>query len=181
MVREMNMAQAINDAADQQSAIAVGANLFVSRAPVARAPDARSSLMNTARGSFSWLNWKTLRTAPKSIGSAVGSKSGETRASGGRIWAVGTTSVRTLESVADAEGAVHAGSGETTLFIRPPYSFRVVDALVTNFHLPRSTLLMLVSALAGYDRTMSVYRAAVAEGYRFYSYGDAMVVLPTPR
>jgi S-adenosylmethionine:tRNA ribosyltransferase-isomerase len=99
------------------------------------------------------------------------------RAAGGSIWAVGTTSVRTLETVADEHGIVHPGAGWTDIFIRPPYRFRAVDRLITNFHLPRSTLLMLVAALAGYDVTMRAYAAAVAEGYRFYSYGDAMVVV----
>lgn len=101
----------------------------------------------------------------------------DTRASGGRIWAVGTTAVRTLESVSDGDGRVHPGSGSTDLFIRPPYRFRVVDCLVTNFHLPRSTLLMLVAALGGYARIMDAYREAMAGDYRFYSYGDAMAVL----
>jgi S-adenosylmethionine:tRNA ribosyltransferase-isomerase len=101
----------------------------------------------------------------------------EVRERGGRVWAVGTTVTRTLESVAGEDGRVRAGSGWTELFIRPPYRFRAVDRLVTNLHLPRSTLLMLVSAFAGHDRTMAAYREAVAEGYRFYSYGDAMVVL----
>lgn len=99
------------------------------------------------------------------------------RAEGGRVWAVGTTTVRTLESVAAGHGHVRAGSGTTDLFIRPPYGFRVVDCMITNFHLPRSTLLMLVAAFAGYGPTMEAYRAAVAEGYRFYSYGDAMAVV----
>mgnify|MGYP005619912637 CR=1 FL=1 len=98
------------------------------------------------------------------------------RAEGGRVWAVGTTTVRTLESVALEGGRIRAGSGTTDLFIRPPFRFRVVEGLITNFHLPRSTLLMLVSAFAGYERTMAAYRAAIAEGYRFYSYGDAMAV-----
>jgi S-adenosylmethionine:tRNA ribosyltransferase-isomerase len=101
----------------------------------------------------------------------------ERRAAGGRVWAVGTTSVRTLESAADADGVVRAGSGETRIFIRPPYRFRAVDRVVTNFHLPRSTLIMLVAAFAGYDLTMRAYRAAVDAGYRFYSYGDAMAVV----
>jgi S-adenosylmethionine:tRNA ribosyltransferase-isomerase len=100
------------------------------------------------------------------------------RESGGRVWAVGTTAVRTLESVADTHGRVHAGSGETELFIRPPYDFRVVDGLLTNFHLPRSTLMMLVAAMAGYDATLAAYTEAVRERYRFYSYGDAMAILP---
>lgn len=99
------------------------------------------------------------------------------RAAGGAIWAVGTTSVRTLETVADESGTVHPGEGWTDIFIRTPYRFRAVDRLVTNFHLPRSTLLMLVSAFAGYELTMRAYREAVDRGYRFFSYGDAMVVL----
>lgn len=101
----------------------------------------------------------------------------EARATGNQVWAVGTTSVRTLETVVDERGLVHAGSGETRLFIRPPYTFRAVDKLITNFHLPRSTLLMLVAAFAGYELTIHAYRTAIDEGYRFYSYGDAMVIL----
>ncbi|MFW6094712.1 MAG: tRNA preQ1(34) S-adenosylmethionine ribosyltransferase-isomerase QueA [Pseudomonadota bacterium] len=101
------------------------------------------------------------------------------RARGGRVVAVGTTVVRTLESAAGAApgadcGSVCAGQGETELFITPGYRFRVVDALLTNFHLPQSTLLMLVCAFGGYERVMAAYRAAVAAGYRFFSYGDAM-------
>jgi S-adenosylmethionine:tRNA ribosyltransferase-isomerase len=99
------------------------------------------------------------------------------RNAGGRVWAVGTTVVRTLESVVGEDGRVRPGSGETRLFIRPPYRFKVVDRLVTNFHLPRSTLLMLVAAFAGYERTMEAYATAIAKEYRFYSYGDAMVIL----
>ena len=99
------------------------------------------------------------------------------RSGGGSIWAVGTTSVRTLESSARADGSFVATSGETRIFIRPPYEFRAVDKLITNFHLPRSTLIMLVAAFAGYDLTMRAYRTALDEGYRFYSYGDAMVIL----
>lgn len=99
------------------------------------------------------------------------------RAAGAAVWAVGTTSVRTLETVADEAGVVHPGEGWTSIFIRPPYRFRAVDRLVTNFHLPRSTLLMLVSAFAGYELTMRAYREAVEEGYRFFSYGDAMLLL----
>lgn len=99
------------------------------------------------------------------------------RAAGGRVWAIGTTSVRTLESATQEDGVVHAGEAETRIFIRLPYRFRAVDALVTNFHLPRSTLIMLVAAFAGYELTMRAYREAVAERYRFYSYGDAMVIL----
>jgi len=101
----------------------------------------------------------------------------ETRAAGRRVWAVGTTTVRTLESAAEPDRTVRAGSGETRIFIRPPAHPQIVDALVTNFHLPRSTLIMLVAAFAGYDLTMRAYREAIAQRYRFYSYGDAMVVL----
>ena len=99
------------------------------------------------------------------------------REQGGRIWAVGTTVVRALESAADPAGVVRAGERETSLMITPGYSFRVVDRLITNFHLPRSTLLMLVSAFAGRQLTMAAYRHAVAQRYRFYSYGDAMVII----
>ena len=99
------------------------------------------------------------------------------RAAGGRIWAIGTTVVRTLETVADDQGRVHAGAAETRAFIRPPYRFKAVDRLVTNFHLPRSTLLMLVCAFGGVERVLDAYRTAVADGYRFYSYGDAMVLI----
>lgn len=99
------------------------------------------------------------------------------RAAGGKVWAVGTTSIRTLESSADENGHVRGGEGETRIFIRPPYRFRAVDRIVTNFHLPRSTLIMLVAAFAGYDLTMRAYQTAIAERYRFYSYGDAMAIL----
>jgi S-adenosylmethionine:tRNA ribosyltransferase-isomerase len=101
----------------------------------------------------------------------------ETHAAGGRVWAVGTTTVRTLESAADSGGGVEPGAGETRIFIRPPARPRVVDSLVTNFHLPRSTLIMLVASFAGYELTMRAYREAIAERYRFYSYGDAMAIL----
>ena len=100
-----------------------------------------------------------------------------TRRAGGRVWAVGTTTLRTLESVVRPDGSYAPGSGETRIFIRPPHVVRGADRLVTNFHLPRSTLLMLVAAFAGYELTMRAYQEAVAERYRFYSYGDAMVVL----
>lgn len=101
----------------------------------------------------------------------------ETRSRGGSVWAVGTTTVRTLESAADDRGHVSAGRAETRIFIRPSYRFRAVDHLITNFHLPRSTLIMLVAAFAGYELTMRAYREAVAARYRFYSYGDAMALL----
>jgi S-adenosylmethionine:tRNA ribosyltransferase-isomerase len=100
------------------------------------------------------------------------------RGQDGRVWAVGTTVVRTLESVAQRRTGLRAGPGTTDLFIHPPYDFRAVDCLITNFHLPRSTLLMLVAALAGLDRVRAAYDTAIATGYRFYSYGDAMAVVP---
>ncbi len=98
------------------------------------------------------------------------------KARGGRIVAVGTTSCRTLESASDENGVLHPYSGETDIFIYPSYRFKVMDALITNFHLPESTLLMLVSAFGGYDHMMQAYRIAVAEGYRFFSFGDAMFI-----
>ena len=101
----------------------------------------------------------------------------ETRKRGNRIVAVGTTVVRTLESAAGEDGTVKAGEGRTNLFIYPGYRFKVVDALITNFHLPRSTLIMLVSAFGGKERVLNAYREAVKKGYRFYSYGDAMLIV----
>lgn len=98
------------------------------------------------------------------------------KARGGRVFAIGTTVVRALETAA-ASGVCQPYQGDTALFINPGYTFRCVDAMVTNFHLPRSTLLMLVSAFAGYSLTQQAYQAAIAERYRFFSYGDAMVVL----
>jgi len=101
----------------------------------------------------------------------------DARTGGGRIVAVGTTSVRVLESVADERGRVAPGAGETALYIQPGYVYRAVDVLITNFHLPRSTLLMLVSAFGGHENVMRAYREAVAERYGFYSYGDAVLIL----
>lgn len=100
-----------------------------------------------------------------------------TRTAGGRVIAVGTTVVRTLESAVGTDGSVAAGEGSTEIFIYPGYSFRAVDGMVTNFHTPRSTLLMMISAFAGRERIMEVYREAVAGGYRFFSYGDAMLLI----
>ena len=104
-----------------------------------------------------------------------------TRAAGGRIVAVGTTSLRALESAAGEDGTIAAGVAETALFITPGYAFRVVDVLLTNFHLPRSTLLMLVSAFAGYETIRAAYVHAIRERYRFYSYGDAMLLARADR
>ena len=99
-----------------------------------------------------------------------------TRAAGGRVIAVGTTSLRALESAGNPDGTVNAGPAETNIFITPGYRFKVVDRLITNFHLPKSTLLMLVSAFSGYDNMRAAYTHAVAERYRFFSYGDAMLL-----
>ena len=100
-----------------------------------------------------------------------------TKARGGRVIAVGTTTCRTLESIGMADGDIHPSSGWTDIFIYPGYEFRVIDGLFTNFHLPASTLIMLVSAFAGYDHIMAAYRHAVKERYRFFSFGDAMLIL----
>ena len=99
----------------------------------------------------------------------------QTRARGGRVVAIGTTAVRALES-ASASGELQAGNGDTQLFITPGYCFKTVDAMLTNFHLPESTLLMLISAFAGYDSVMKAYRHAIEQRYRFFSYGDAMAI-----
>jgi len=100
------------------------------------------------------------------------------RAAGGRIVAVGTTSLRLLESAADESGRIHPFEGDTAIFITPGYRFRAVDGLITNFHLPRSTLFMLVSALVGLDVMKAAYAHAIETGYRFYSYGDASLLIP---
>ncbi|MGH8284051.1 MAG: tRNA preQ1(34) S-adenosylmethionine ribosyltransferase-isomerase QueA [Gammaproteobacteria bacterium] len=113
------------------------------------------------------------------VSQAVCDALAETRKRDGRVVAVGTTAVRSLEAAA-ADGELRPFAGETTLFIYPGYRFRVVDAMVTNFHLPESTLLMLVSAFAGRENVLAAYRHAVEQRYRFFSYGDAMLVMPAP-
>ena len=100
-----------------------------------------------------------------------------TKERGGRVFAVGTTCTRTLESVASFKGEITADEGDTSIFIYPGYEFKCVDCLITNFHLPESTLIMLVSAFCGYDNTMSAYKTAVEERYRFFSFGDAMLIV----
>ena len=112
------------------------------------------------------------------IDSATAERLNAVRRSGSRLVAVGTTSLRLLESAADEEGSIGAFEGETDIFITPGYRFRAIDGLITNFHLPRSTLFMLVSALMGLDVMKSAYAHAVEAGYRFYSYGDASLLLP---
>jgi S-adenosylmethionine:tRNA ribosyltransferase-isomerase len=113
------------------------------------------------------------------IDAATAGRLNAARASGGRLIAVGTTSLRLLESAAGEDGTIHAFEGDTAIFITPGYSFRVIDGLITNFHLPKSTLFMLVSALMGLDVMKSAYVHAIAQGYRFYSYGDASLLLPS--
>ena len=110
------------------------------------------------------------------ISAAAAERINRCRNSGGRVVAVGTTCVRTLEHAASADGRIASGAGICELFIYPGYRFKAVAALITNFHLPRSTLLMLVSAFGGREQVLDAYREAVREGYRFYSYGDAMLI-----
>ena len=112
------------------------------------------------------------------IDAATAERLNAARAAGGRIMAVGTTSLRLLESAADENGQIKPFAGDTDIFITPGYRFRAVDGLMTNFHLPRSTLFMLVSALMGLERMQATYTHAIAEGYRFYSYGDASLLIP---
>ncbi|UIJ46681.1 tRNA preQ1(34) S-adenosylmethionine ribosyltransferase-isomerase QueA [Sphingomonas cannabina] len=112
------------------------------------------------------------------IDAATADRLNATRAAGGRVIAVGTTSLRLIESAAGQDGIVRPFEGDTAIFITPGYRFRGIDGLVTNFHLPRSTLFMLVSALMGLDRMQAAYAHAIAGGYRFYSYGDASLLLP---
>lgn len=112
------------------------------------------------------------------IDAATAERLNAVRADGGRIIAVGTTSLRLLESAADENGAIHPFADETRIFITPGYRFRAIDGLMTNFHLPRSTLFMLVSALMGLERMQAAYAHAIENGYRFYSYGDASLLLP---
>ena len=100
----------------------------------------------------------------------------ETKACGGRVICVGTTSCRTIESAADEEGRVWSGCGNTEIFIYPGYHFKVLDCLITNFHLPESTLVMLVAALAGREHVLHAYEEAIAEKYRFFSFGDACFI-----
>ena len=115
------------------------------------------------------------------IGAATANRLNAVRASGGRLIAVGTTSLRLLESAAGDDGIVRAFEGDTAIFITPGYRFRAIDGLITNFHLPRSTLFMLVSALMGLDVMKGAYSHAIAASYRFYSYGDASLLLPERR
>ncbi len=112
------------------------------------------------------------------IDDATAARLNAVRAAGGRVIAVGTTSLRLIESACSEDGTIRAFDGDTAIFITPGYRFRAIDGLITNFHLPKSTLFMLVSALMGRDRMQAAYRHAIESGYRFYSYGDASLLLP---
>jgi S-adenosylmethionine:tRNA ribosyltransferase-isomerase len=112
------------------------------------------------------------------IDAATADRLNAARATGGRLIAVGTTSLRLLESAADEDGTIRPFEGDTAIFITPGYRFRAIDGLMTNFHLPKSTLFMLVSALMGLERMRAAYAHAIAQEYRFYSYGDSSLLLP---
>jgi len=120
-----------------------------------------------------------MHTEDYSISAATAETVNRAKAAGRRIIAVGTTVARTLEAACDAEGRLQSGHGSTDIFITPGYRFRMIDGLLTNFHLPRSTLLMLVAAFAGRERILAAYAQAVRERFRFYSYGDCMLILPS--
>jgi S-adenosylmethionine:tRNA ribosyltransferase-isomerase len=115
------------------------------------------------------------------VSAAAADEINATKRAGGRIIPVGTTALRLIESAADADGIVHPFEAETDIFIYPGYRFRVTDALMTNFHLPKSTLMMLVSALMGETRIKAIYDHAIRQGYRFFSYGDGSLLIPEPR
>jgi S-adenosylmethionine:tRNA ribosyltransferase-isomerase len=112
------------------------------------------------------------------IDAATAERLNAARAAGGKLIAVGTTSLRLIESAATPDGTIHPFEGDTSIFITPGYRFKAIDGLVTNFHLPRSTLFMLVSALMGLEVMQAAYAHAIREGYRFYSYGDSSLLLP---
>ena len=176
-------------AAQEGAVAAPTAGLHFTEALFARVKDAgvgwRTLTLHGGAGTF--LPVKTDETAEHRMHAEWGTIPGETadalnaaRAAGGRIVAVGTTSLRLLESAADEDGTVRPFAGEPSIFITPGYRFRTVDLLMTNFHLPRSTLFMLVSAFAGRERMLAAYAHAMAAGYRFYSYGDASLLWPEP-
>jgi S-adenosylmethionine:tRNA ribosyltransferase-isomerase len=122
------------------------------------------------------VNEHVMHTEYISVSEESADRINRARRAGGRVIAVGTTSARTLESCTDENGTVHPISGDTGIFIYPGYKFKAVDSLITNFHLPKSTLLMLVSALWSRENILSAYETAVKEGYRFFSFGDAMLI-----
>jgi len=174
--------------ASESGAIAAPtAGLHISESIVAdltgRGVDIAAITLHVGPGTFRNLRTEdldtgTLHAEVYSISNGTVEKINRTRSCGGRIVAVGTTSTRCLESASNDNGEVKAGVGTTDLFIQSGFTFRVVDRLFTNFHLPRSSLLMLACAFGGRERVLSAYRAAISEGYRFYSYGDAMLLDP---
>ncbi len=119
----------------------------------------------------------TMHSEAYSVSEETAALMNETKKNGGRIICVGTTATRVVETLADEKGIMHAGSGETSIFIYPGYTFKLTDSLITNFHLPKSTLVMLVSALAGREKILAAYEEAVQKRYRFFSFGDAMMIL----
>src|SRR5437764_44084 len=157
----------------------VGADVWEALARPARRLDAGARLTFGGGARLRAEDLSEHSVAPESfeIGEGAAEEINRTRERGGRVVAVGTTTVRALESVVDERGRVRAGRGETALTITPGHEFRVVGALLTNFHLPRSSLLVLVSAFAGRDIVLAAYRHAVAARYRFYSYGDCMFIV----
>jgi S-adenosylmethionine:tRNA ribosyltransferase-isomerase len=147
-----------------------------------RGVEQASVLLHVGPGTFKPLEEQQLKTGRLhterfELSEETAEAIARTRRRGGRVVSVGTTSTRVLESRANRDGTVEPGGGETDLFLRPGDAFRAVDVLLTNFHLPRSSLLLLVCAFAGRERVLAAYREAVARGYRFYSYGDAMLVI----
>ena len=147
--------------------------------------DIASIILHVGYGTFAPVRSEDIRNhvihrESVEISAATAEKINRVKTAGGRIWAVGTTTVRTLEFAVDEQGKVQPLIGECDLFIYPGFQFRVVDNLITNFHLPKSSLLFLVSALAGRERILDAYRTAVADHYRFFSYGDAMAIITRP-
>jgi S-adenosylmethionine:tRNA ribosyltransferase-isomerase len=147
--------------------------------------DIASIILHVGYGTFAPIRTEDIREhvihrEAVEISAATAEKINRVKKEGGRIWAVGTTTVRTLEFAADEQGNIQPGIGECDLFIYPGFQFKVVDNLITNFHLPKSSLLFLVAALAGRQKILAAYQKAVAEKYRFFSYGDAMAIITKP-
>ena len=152
---------------------------------VAKGVNIASIVLHVGYGTFAPIRTEDIRDhvihkEVMEISTVTAEQINRVKAAGGRIWAVGTTTVRTLEFAADKQGTIRPGTGECDLFIYPGFQFRVVDNLITNFHLPKSSLLFLVSALAGRQKILDAYQKAVAEKYRFFSYGDAMAIITKP-
>ena len=134
-------------------------------------------MIASARVNSVFSTYSRMRSHSGMTGKEAAERINRAKESGHRVICVGTTSCRTIESAADENGHLRAGSGWTDIFIYPGYKFKLLDCLITNFHLPESTLIMLVSAFAGYEHTMAAYDLAVREKYRFFSFGDAMLIV----